>query len=315
MHNIPYLDEITLKNLAITTKDVMAEIENLIVKTSDNKAWSAAKAVIQPNTSERDDRYMMAALAAMDDPSLLAVKTVVLNPDNSNHNLPQINGLVTVLSSQTGLPVAIIDGNWITAVRTAGLSATAAKYLARKDAKIAGFIGCGVQARSHLDAFCDGFPLEKALLFGRGKRNIELTKELAISRGLDVEICDRFEDLVAQSDILTTSLTYTPQLVPFLKADAMKQGSFAAVTDLGAPWVKESFSHFDVLAIDDLAQEKSLPNKIANIEDIKGDIFDLVMGRINKRSSDEERTAFVFRGLALGDLALTSLVMKTLGLV
>ena len=315
MHNIPYLDEITLKNLAITTKDVMAEIENLIVKTSDNKAWSAAKAVIQPNTSERDDRYMMAALAAMDDPSLLAVKTVVLNPDNSNHNLPQINGLVTVLSSQTGLPVAIIDGNWITAVRTAGLSATAAKYLARKDAKIAGFIGCGVQARSHLDAFCDGFPLEKALLFGRGKRNIELTKELAISRGLDVEICDRFEDLVAQSDILTTSLTYTPQLVPFLKADAMKQGSFAAVTDLGAPWVKESFSHFDVLAIDDLAQEKSLPNKIANIEDIKGDIFDLVMGRINKRSSDEERTAFVFRGLALGDLALTSLVIKTLGLV
>lgn len=315
MHNIPYLDEITLKNLAITTKDVMAEIENLIVKTSDNKAWSAAKAVIQPNTSERDDRYMMAALAAMDDPSLLAVKTVVLNPDNSNHNLPQINGLVTVLSSQTGLPVAIIDGNWITAVRTAGLSATAAKYLARKDAKIAGFIGCGVQARSHLDAFCDGFPLEKALLFGRGKRNIELTKELAISRGLDVEICDRFEDLVAQSDILTTSLTYTPQLVPFLKADAMKQGSFAAVTDLGAPWVKESFTHFDVLAIDDLAQEKSLPNKIANIEDIKGDIFDLVMGRINKRSSDEERTAFVFRGLALGDLALTSLVIKTLGLV
>lgn len=315
MQNIPYLDEANLKNLAITTQDVIAEIEDLIVKKSDNKAWSAAKAVLQPNTSESDDRYMMAALAAMDDPSLLAVKTVVLNPDNSNHNLPQINGLVTVLSSQTGLPVAILDGNWITAVRTAGLSATAAKYLARKDAKIAGFIGCGVQARSHLDAFYDGFPIEKVLLFGRGIRNIELTKELAISRGLEVEICDRFEDVVAQSDILTTSLTYTPQLVPFLKADAMKQGSFAAVTDLGAPWVKESFGRFDVLAIDDRVQEKSLPNKIADMKDINGDIFDLVMGRINKRSSDEERTAFVFRGLALGDLALTSLVIKKAGLV
>ena len=315
MQNIPYLDEKTLKNLAITTQDVIEEIENLIVKKSDNKAWSAAKAVLQPKTSESDDRYMMAALAAMDDPSLLAVKTVVLNPDNSNHNLPQINGLVTVLSSQTGLPVAILDGNWITAVRTAGLSATAAKYLARKDAKIVGFIGCGVQARSHLEAFCDGFPIEKVLLFGRGKGNIELTEELAMSRGLGVEICDRFEDVVAQSDILTTSLTYTPQLVPFLKADAMKTGSFAAVTDLGAPWVKESFAGFDVLAIDDLVQEKSLPNKIADMKDINGDIFDLIMGRINKRSSDEERTAFVFRGLALGDLALTSLVIKKAGLV
>lgn len=315
MQNIPYLDETTLKKLDITTQDVVAEIEDLIHKRSDNKAWSAAKAVIQPHSYDGDERYMMAALAAMDDPSLLAVKTVVLNPENSNHDLPQINGLVTVLSSQTGLPVAILDGNWVTAVRTAGLSATAAKYLARKDAEIAGFIGCGVQARSHLDAFCDGFPLKKALLYGRGKANIELTKELAMSRGLEVKICGNFEDVVAQSDILTTSVTYTPQLKPFLKAGDMKVGGFAAVTDLGAPWIKDSFSDFDILAIDDLEQEKSLPNKVANTEDIKGDIFDLVMGRVDQRTSDSERTAFVFRGLALGDLALTSLVIKKAGLV
>lgn len=315
MQNIPYLDEAALENLGITTMDVIAEIENLIRKQSDNNAWSAPKAVIQPKSSQEDDRYMMAALAAMDDPSLLAVKTVVLNPENSNHDLPQINGLVTVLSSQTGLPVAILDGNWITAVRTAGLSATAAKYLARKDAKIAGFVGCGVQARSHLDAFCDGFPLEKAVLFGRGQTNIELTKERALSRGLDVEICGRYEDVVAQSDILTTSVTYTPQLVPFLKADALKPGGFAAVTDLAAPWIKESFSNFDILAIDDLKQERTLPNKVANTDDISGDIFDLVMGRIDKRTTDQERTAFVFRGLALGDLALTSLVIKKAELV
>lgn len=315
MQNIPYLDEASLKELGIATSDVITEIEDLIRKKSDNKAWSAAKAVIQPQSYDGDDRYMMAALAAMDNPSLLAVKTVVLNPENSNHNLPQINGLVTVLSSQTGLPVAILDGNWITAVRTAGLSATAAKYLAKKDAKIAGFIGCGVQARSHLDAFCDGFPLERALLFGRGKANIDLTKELAISRGLEVEICEDFEEVVAQSDVLTTSVTYTPQLQPFLKAGAMKPGGFAAVTDLGAPWIKDSFSGFDVLAIDDLEQEKSLPNKVAHEPDIKGDIFDLVMGRIDPRTSDQERTAFVFRGLALGDLALTSLVIKKAGLV
>ena len=315
MQNIPYLDEASLKQLGISTSNVIAEIEDLIRKRSDNKAWSAAKAVIQPHSYDGDERYMMAALAAMDDPSLLAVKTVVLNPENSNHDLPQINGLVTVLSSQTGLPVAILDGNWITAVRTAGLSATAAKYLARKDAEIAGFIGCGVQARSHLDAFCDGFPLKKALLFGRGKANLELTRELAISRGLEVEICEDFEEVVAQSDILTTSVTYTPQLQPFLKAEAMKPGGFAAVTDLGAPWIKDSFSGFDILAIDDLEQEKSLPNKLAHERDIKGDIFDLVMGRIDPQTSDQQRTAFVFRGLALGDLALTALVIKKAGLV
>jgi ornithine cyclodeaminase/alanine dehydrogenase len=78
-----------------------------------------------------DGRYMMAALAAMDNPSLLAVKTVVLNPRNSDRGLPQINDLVTMLDSETGLPVAIMDGNWITAVRTAGISAVAAKHMAQ----------------------------------------------------------------------------------------------------------------------------------------------------------------------------------------
>lgn len=304
--NIPYLDEEALQNLGVTTQEVIAEIESLISKSAENKAWSAPKAVIQPG----DNRYMMAALAAMDEPSLLAVKTVVLNPENTNNNLPQINGLVTVLSSETGLPVAILDGNWITGVRTAGLSATAAKYLARPDAKIAGFIGCGVQARSHLQAFNDVYPLERVMLFGRGQTNVNLTKDMAQDLGLQVEICTRFEDVVEHSDILITSVTYTPQLMPFLDAGHMKKGSFAAVSDLAAPWIKDSFSNFDLLAIDDLAQEKTLPNKVANADDITGDLFDLVKGRIDGRSSDQQRTAFVFRGLALGDLALTSLVIR-----
>lgn len=306
MAMIPYLNEEELKSLNIKTSDVVPVIEKLIKKTTNNQAWNAPKAVIQPG----DDRYMMAALAAMDDPSLLAVKTVVLNPENTNQDLPQINGLVTVLDSQTGLPVAILDGNWITAVRTACLSATAATYLARDDASIAGFIGCGVQARSHLTAFAELFPLSKAKLFGRGKANLEKTRQLAKKLDLEVEICGSPEDVLRHSDILTTSVTYTPELEPFLRADEMKQGAFSAVADLGAPWVKDSFTHFDKLIIDDLAQEKTLPNKVAHEADISGDLFDLITGKMRGRQNQNERNAFVFRGLALGDLALTWLCIE-----
>jgi ornithine cyclodeaminase/alanine dehydrogenase len=66
----------------------------------------------------------------------------MLNPRNRERGLPDINAAVTLLDSDTGLPLAIIDGNWVTAVRTAGLSAVAAKRLARPDASIAAFIGC-----------------------------------------------------------------------------------------------------------------------------------------------------------------------------
>ena len=145
---IPYLSGEMLAGLNLSTNDVIESIEALIAGCENGTAWSAPKAVILPD----DGRYMMAALAAADDPPFLAVKTVVLNPRNSEKDLPQINGLVTMLDSDTGLPVAILDGNWITAVRTAGLSAVAAKHMARSDSKVIACVGCGVQAKSHLRA-------------------------------------------------------------------------------------------------------------------------------------------------------------------
>ncbi len=82
--NIPYLSESTLEGLGITTGDVIESIETLVRGSAEDTVWSAPKAVILPS----DGRYMMAALAAMDNPSLLAVKTVVLNPRNTDQGLP-----------------------------------------------------------------------------------------------------------------------------------------------------------------------------------------------------------------------------------
>ena len=179
--HIPYLTEEQLSSLRITTHEVIGSIEALISRAESKTAWSAPKAVILPG----DGRYMMAALAAADEPPLLAVKTVLLNPENPNRGLPPINGLVTMLDSSSGLPVAILDGNWITAVRTAALSAAAAKHMARKDSAVVAFLGCGVQARSHLQAFSDLFPLKEARLFGRGQANIDRLREEVLAHDPD----------------------------------------------------------------------------------------------------------------------------------
>ena len=175
---INYLSESNLSELGISTEEVIAAIEGLVRERSRSRAWSAPKAVIQPS----DGRYMMAALAAADEPPLLAVKTVILNPRNPEQGLPQINGLVTLLDSRTGVPVGIMDGNWITEVRTAGLSAVAAKRMARPDASVVAFVGCGVQARSHLRTFAAIFPLEEVRVFGRGQANIDSTRLFRFDR-------------------------------------------------------------------------------------------------------------------------------------
>jgi ornithine cyclodeaminase/alanine dehydrogenase len=303
---IPYLSEETLAGLGITTGDVIESIEALIRGAAQGTVWSAPKAVIMPP----DGRYMMAALAAMDGPSLLAVKTVVLNPRNSDRGLPQINGLVTLLDSETGLPAAILDGNWITAVRTAGLSAVAAKYMANEKSAVAAFIGCGVQAKSHLRAFSDMFPLRRVKVFGRGQANIDGLCQLADELGLSSEVCESGKEAVEGADLVVTSVTYSAQLVPFLDANWLAPGCFAAITDIGAPWHKQSLSAFNQIAIDDLEQEAALPNKLAPSKFVTGDLSGLILGKLTGRNLADDRTAFIFRGHALGDLALAVLAFR-----
>jgi len=302
---IPYLSAKILDGLGITTAEVIESIENAIRGVAAGTAWSAPKAVMLPP----DGRYMMAALAAMDEPSLLAVKTLVLNPRNPERGLPQINGLVTVLDSGSGLPVAILDGNWVTAVRTAGLSAVAAKYMANAESSVAAFVGCGVQARSHLRAFAEMFPLRRIRIFGRGQENIDRLCELAGRLGLIAELYDTPRAALEGADLLVTSVTYSVDFEPFLDADWLAPGCFAAVTDLAAPWHRDSFAALDRVALDDLQQEAALPNKLLDLQYVSGDLAGLVAGEFSGRDSATQRTAFVFRGLALGDLALTALAI------
>ena len=292
-----------LDRLAIPTNDVIGAIENLLVNLPKGSVYSAPKAVMLPP----DGRYMMAALAAADDPPLLAVKTVVLNSENGKRGLPTINGVVTLLDSMTGQAVGLVEGNWITAVRTAGLSATAAKRLANPDSAHVAFLGTGVQAQSHLTAFADLFPLKRASIFGRGRPNIDSLAARATSLGLVVDICDSPEAAMRDADLVVTSLTRDPARPRFLDASILKAGSFAAVVDLAEPWKQETFTAFSPLVIDDLDQERSMQAKLAPPELVTGDLGQLVRGEIEGRTSPSQRTAFVFRGFGIGDLALAGL--------
>jgi ornithine cyclodeaminase/alanine dehydrogenase len=300
------LNEADLRSLAISTRDAVASIEALLRGLGSHTVWIAPKAVIMPP----DGRYMMAALAAADDPPLLAVKSVILNPENTAQGLALINGVVTLLDSHTGLPAGLIDGNWVTAVRTAGLSATAAKAMARPDSETAAFIGAGVQAQSHLEAFAELYPLKAIRIFGRGRPNIEKLAAAAAARGIAASVAASAEAAMGDADIVVTTLTRAPGRAPFLDAGWLKPGAFAAIVDLAEPWKQETFSAFDRIIIDDLVQEAAMSAKLAPPEMVMGDLASLVQGHVTGRASPAERSAFIFRGFGLGDLALAGLAYR-----
>ena len=136
--------------------------------------------------------------------------------------------------------------------------------------------------------------------FGRGRANIEGLCRTARDLGLAAKAPATAEDAVSDADLIVTSVTYSADMEPFLDAGWLKPGAFAAVTDLAAPWIKDSLGHFELIVIDDMEQEASMPDKLAPAALIAGDITGLVRGHIHGRTSDDERTAFIFRTHPLG---------------
>jgi ornithine cyclodeaminase/alanine dehydrogenase len=302
---LPYLSGPRLEGLSITTKEIVDSIEKAIVDQRRGKAWCAPKAVVMP-----DERYIMATLSVTDEPRIVVTKSLVLNPRNSGRGLASINSLISLIDSETGLPLAVMDGNWVTAKRTAGISAVAAKHMARRDSTIIAFIGCGVEARSHLEAFGELFPLREIRAFGRGHANRDALCRIAEARGLKAVASETARDAISSADIVVTSVTYSPDFKPFLDARWMRSGAFATMTDLAVPWFPESIGSFDRIVVDDLEQEKKMSKPMVSPELVKGDLTQLVCGDLSGRTRPEERTAFAFRGLAVGDLAVAGLAYQ-----
>lgn len=301
---LPYLTSTLLDRLEISTKDMVDEIERQISGQRRGEVWCAPKAVVLPG----DDRYIMATLGVSSEPPVLATKSLVVNPRNAERGLLTLNSLITLLDAETGLPLALVDGNWVTEKRTAALSAVAARRMARPEASSLAFIGCGVQARGHLEAFADLFPLREIRAYGRGAANRDALCAMARARGLKAIPCETPRQALEGADMVVTSVTLVPRPTPFLDATWLKPGSFAVMTDQALPWLPETMPRFDRIIVDDLEQEKTMAKPMIDPAMAAGDLTGLVCGDFAGRQGAQETTAFVFRGLAVGDLAVAGLV-------
>src|SRR6266567_6526426 len=85
-------------------------------------------------------------------PDGLGIKIVTFYASNAERGIPTHMATIFLVDSQTGTPLAVMDGTLITEMRTAAVSAAATKLLASPDAKILAILGSGVQAHSHVQA-------------------------------------------------------------------------------------------------------------------------------------------------------------------
>ena len=298
------LSSIDLQALDLGQEQIIDAVEDAIRREAASQVWSAPKSALTLG----DGRYLMTTLSASDAPPVSVVKFVMVSPDNAKIGLPAINGSILIHDSRTGALLTVMDAKWVTAVRTAGLSGVVARRLANPQSKRIGFIGAGVEARSHLDAFVTLFPIREIAIFSRGTANIALLAEKARAMGLDAAVCDDPRAALADSDLVVTSVTVTTTAAPFLDASWLKEGAFAAITDLAVPWRRESLSAFGCVIIDDRAQEAASPKRMIAESMVHGDLKELVLGKVAQSYDPGRRSAFIFRGIAIGDFAIAALV-------
>lgn len=134
---------------------------------------------------------------------VLAAKLVSVYPHNSRLGLPTHQALLTVFDPETGVPLALMDGAYVTAARTAAGSALATKLLARPDADVLTLVGTGVQARAHARAIPRVRTIKEIRVVGRNEQRARafadyLTGEL----GIPVRFGDSFREAAEGADII-----------------------------------------------------------------------------------------------------------------
>ncbi|HMB93735.1 MAG TPA: hypothetical protein VKP65_22980 [Rhodothermales bacterium] len=145
------------------------------------------------------------------DAARVGVKVVSINNENSGRDLPLIHALVMVLDAPTGRPLALMDGETLTALRTGAASGLATDLLARENASVVAIFGAGAQARSQLEAVCAVRPITRVLVFSRGADKAgAFAQEMQTALGIDVQVAEQPAQLQHADVICTATTSATP---------------------------------------------------------------------------------------------------------
>lgn len=299
---------------AVARADVsLDEIREACAEAYSAKARGAVRSVPKAAVTVAEGHTFHAMPVASTDAALAALKWVGVVPLAGASDLPSISALVVLSDLATGQTIAIMDGGWITAARTAALSALAATRLAQPDAVSIGFVGCGLQARSHLAALRRVLPrLRRVVAFSRTEASAARLAAGARALGLDAETTRESRRAVAGLDVVVTSVPASADLTPFLDPDWIAQGAFVSAVDLGRSWTAEPIAHLDLVATDDRAQSEALglAGKLVTAGPFHADLAELASGAHPGRRKAQERTLFVFAGDAIADLASAGVVYE-----
>jgi alanine dehydrogenase len=192
---------------AVPMREAIEIVKGAFAQLSEGKAVVPLRTQLPVERHKGVTLFMPAYLSESDD---LGVKIVSVFPGNLEMGLPTIFALVTVVEASTGRPVAVMDGTYLTALRTGAASGAATDLLARKDAKVAAIFGAGAQGRTQLLAVCEVRDIEKAWVYDVNPQAAERYAQEMAGKGripADLKVTSSPAEATREADVLCTATT------------------------------------------------------------------------------------------------------------
>ena len=214
------LNRKTVESL-VTMKDAIQVVEEAFLEWYRGTAVAPKRLIITVDDYQGFAYYMPAYLSKK---KSLAVKIVTQYERNLKLGLPTIMASILLNDPETGKPLALMDGTYLTATRTGAASAVATKYLARKSSSLVGVIGTGGQARAQLRGLFEVLEnIEKIKVYDVFPDRAEkFAKEMADEFNVAVESVKHNRECVKDSDVIVLATT---SAVPVLDGTWLKPGA------------------------------------------------------------------------------------------
>jgi len=255
----------------------------------------------------------------IEDLGLIGTKIASGFYENYKLGLPPGIAVIILMDLKTGIPVAIMDGTYVTAYRTGAAGAVAAKVLARKDSKIIGVVGAGTQARMQILALREIFSLKEIKVWdinttGRDRYVEEMSEQLKIP----IEPVEDIKDAVIEADII---VTVTPSRKALVMKEWIQEGVHINAIGADGPGKQELdpfiVKRADKVVVDSLDQcriigeiQHALADGLITEDDVYAEIGQILIGEKKGRETNEEITLFDATGLAAQDIAAANIVFK-----
>jgi alanine dehydrogenase len=308
-----YLSRRDVEDVGMT----MAEVLEVLDGGFRLKGLGKTEMPPKPGIHPRPDAFIHAMPAYVSGIEAAGLKWVSGYPSNPAVDLPYISGLVVLNDAGSGLPIAVMDASWITAMRTGASAGISAKYLARADSSVVAIIGCGVQNRCSLAALHDTLPqLREVRCYdnlpeaGRGF----IAEMLGRFPDLSFVVCPTAAEAVRPADVVVSAIPIVIAPHPELKVGMLKEGALAVSLDYDSAWSSEAMRECDKFCSDDVGQllaTKAQGHYFSGIPDvIYADLGELAAHIKSGRAAVTERIFSMNMGIAVDDIVTAQAIYE-----